>query len=157
MMLFPEDPKKRPQLWEALSDQLARQDVALVVNKGGGDATVPSKRLSSDEIEALVARMKGASISRISANRGVAIGPHFSGQIKDWSVTITDFVTTRGSSPSGTDLAQLQNDLETAALNLLYGGGQLNVVRLPIRIAKWNSKDLNIQSLSEGIEVRKAD
>ncbi len=35
-MLFPEDPKQRPQLWEALSNQLAHQSVIQIVNRGEG-------------------------------------------------------------------------------------------------------------------------
>lgn len=31
-MLFPEDPKQRPQLWDALADQLVNQGIVAVVS-----------------------------------------------------------------------------------------------------------------------------
>jgi hypothetical protein len=156
MMLFPEDPKQRPQLWDALANQLANQGIVAVVSGGKGDLSAPSKNLSADEIEALMSRMKGAPISRISASRGSAIAPHFGGSVQNRSIAITDFITTPSEGSLGVELVQLQNDLEAAALNLLYGTDAFDSVRVPVRISSWSTKDLSIGNVAEGIEFRKA-
>lgn len=154
-MLFPEDPKQRPQLWDALTNQLANCGIVTVVSGGKGDLSAQSKCLSPDEVETLMSRMKNARISRISASRGNAIAPHFGGNVQDRSVSITDFITTPSEGSLGVELVQLRNDLETAALSLLYGTDAFDSVRVPVRISSWNTKDLSIGNFAEGIEFRK--
>ncbi|WCM27852.1 hypothetical protein NDN01_02670 [Sphingomonas sp. QA11] len=156
MMLFPEDPKQRPQLWDALANQLANEGIVSVVSGGKGDPSAPSKNLSPNEVEAVMSRMKGAAISRISASRGSAIAPHFGGTVQNRGVAITDFITTPSPGSPGVELVQLQNDLEAAALSLLYGTDAFDSVRVPVRISSWSTKDLSIDNVAEGIEFRKA-
>ena len=155
-MLFPEDPKQRPQLWDALANQLASQGIVAIVSGGKGNLSAPSKNLSPIEVEALMSRMKGAPLSRISASRGSAIAPHFGGDVQDRSVAITDFITTPSEGSIGVELVKLQNDLEAAALNLLYGNDAFDSVRVPVRISSWSTKDLSIGDLVDGIEFRRA-
>jgi hypothetical protein len=127
-MLLRKDPKQRPELWEALRHQLAVQDVTIVVGNGSGYPQALSNRLSPYEADALIARMKAGAVARISESRGAAIGPHFSGRLKDRLIFIDEFIATSLSHTSDGDVSQLQSQIEMMALDLLYG--QNAVVRL---------------------------
>ena len=155
-MLLPKDPKQRPELWEALQHQLAVQDVAIVVGNGTGDPYAVSKRLSSGEADALVARMKAASVSRISESRGAAIGPHFSGTLTGRRIYITEFIATSSRPIPGEGVTQFQSEIETVALDLLYGGNALDVVLMPVQVPGWTSESLDIQGIPEGISLGRA-
>lgn len=155
-MLFPEDPVMRPQLWEALLNQLARDEVCFVVDNGVGNTIPDTKRLSTVESKELIQRMQNAAICRISANHGNAIGPHFSGVVVDQCITITDFVVARSQFTSQRMLEQIQCDFETAALNLLYGPDSVEFVRIPVELDAWYSRDLNIREISGVLEFCKS-
>jgi len=154
-MLFPENPKQRPQLWDALADQLEKRTVVVVISGGKGDLSAASRHLSPDEAEALMSRMRDASISRISASRGTAIAPHFCGSVYKKTAFITDFITNSAKGSRGVEIIQLQKDLEVAVLSLLYGADAFDFVRAPIHIPSWISKDVLIRTVADGVEFQR--
>lgn len=155
-MLFPEDPSRRTQLWEALQIQLARDEVSLIVDRGVGNPVAAVRKLANIESKELIERMQKAAICRISANHGNAIGPHFSGAIDDKCITITDFIAAPSKLPPRKMLDQIQRDFESAALNLLYGPNPFEAVQVPIKLSTWYSEDLEISKISGGLAFTKS-
>ena len=156
MMLFPEDPKLRPQLLDALATQLRSERLVSVVEKSKGDAFARSALLDAKEVDELLFRMESAAVSRISASRGGAFAPHFLGELSDRVVTITDFLTLPSPNSALVEPEKLQGDLEIAALNLLFTRDGVDVVRVPIGLPVWENKDMTIQARPGWVEFHKS-
>jgi hypothetical protein len=152
-MLFPEDPKKRPALWESMKEQLAHDSMCYVVLDGIGYSNASA---SLDiNTEKMIQQMKSAMICRISARHGKAIAPHFAANLNDSTASITVFITYPSEGSQVVAIEQLRRDLETAVINLLFCGGEVNAVFVPLDISPWDMSDAEVHSTQEGLMFSK--
>lgn len=99
--------------------------------------------------------MYHSQICRISASRGKAIAPHFSGTRNGDEVFISEFITYPSNNSATSDSAQLHRDLESAAINLIYGGSKVLSVFIPLILDPWEMADVKISSTKDGLVFRK--
>lgn len=154
-MLFPENPEKRPELWDSIRLQINRESMCYLVSAGkenaNGIATVVSE-LFQDNI---LRRMKRSQICRISASRGVAIAPHFAASLDGSMASVTELIALPCDGIQTVTAERLRRYLEIAVINLLYVGGNVSEVFVPISIPPWKMADADIQSLPTGVVFRK--
>lgn len=153
-MLFPENPEKRPELWESAIEQLNHEEMCYLIVDGAGypdaSATVDSKLA-----EKVIQRMRQSNISRISAARGKAISPHFAANLQDTTATITELVSYPSEGLRFVRTERLRQDVETAVINLMFGGERVDAVFVPLELEPWEMKDAEIQSAEKGVLFRK--
>lgn len=154
-MLLPEDPKRRPGLWDAVATQLAEHAMCSIIKEGVGNPLAEAKRLLPGEAELVLARLQGAEVCRISANRGSAISPHFAGKREGDLVMVTELLTYPSEGASTVDSETLQRDLETAVVNLLFAEGGASTVLVPLSLAPWAMRDAEIGLTREGLMFSK--
>lgn len=154
-MLFPENPENRPSLWDSVARQLAQEQMYFVVSGGVGILDSKAIRLDHDAVSNVMDRLRNSPVCRISASRGQAISPHFSGRFEDGNFYITEFIAIPLASSVAPDVSQLRNDLESAAINMLYGGGGAASVFVPLTIEPWAAKDVEIRSNEKGLVFEK--
>lgn len=153
-MLFPENPEKRPELWKSLIEQLTHEEMCYLVLEGVGYPDA-SATVDSEVAEKVVQRMRQSNVSRISASRGRAISPHFAANLEDAIATITEFVAYPSEGLKTVRLEKLRQDVETVVINLMFGGGTVDAVFLPLELEPWEMKDAEIQSAKKGVLFRK--
>lgn len=154
-MLLPENPEKRSGLWDAVATQLAETAMCILIKDGVGNPLAEAKGPNRDEAELVLARLRGAEICRISANRGSAISPHFAGKREDDTVLVTEFLTSPSEAALTVDKEKLKRDLETAVINLLFTEGGVNTVLVPLPMAPWAMRDAEISLVQEGLMFSK--
>jgi hypothetical protein len=154
-MLFPENPEKRPELWESMEKQLAHEAMCYVVIDGIGYPDASATLGINVSAENLVQRMKSAMICRISASHGKPIAPHFAANLEGATASITEFVTYPSEGTQTVNVGQLRHDLEAAVINLLFGSGEINRVFVPLDINPWDMRDAEVHSTSEGLMFNK--
>ena len=154
-MLLPENPEKRPGLWDAVATQLAETAMCFIIKDGVGIPLAEAKGPNRDEAELVLARLRGAQICRISANRGSAISPHFAGKREDDTVLVTELLTSPSEAALTVDNEKLKRDLETAVINLLFTESGVNTVLVPLPIAPWTMRDAEISLVQEGLMFSK--
>jgi hypothetical protein len=154
-MLFPEDPKRRPDLWDAVATQLAEHAMCFIIKEGVGNPLAEAKGLLPDEAKLVLARLQGAEVCRISANRGLAISPHFAGRREGDLVMVTDLLTYPSEGASTVDSGKLERDLETAVINLLFAVGGANTVLVPLSLEPWAMQDAEITLTRDGLMFSK--
>jgi len=154
-MLLPENPEKRPGLWDAVASQLAREATCFIINDGVGDPFVEAREPNSDMAVLALSRLQAAQICRISAQRGTAISPHFAGKHEGATVSLTEFWTTPSEGGETVDSEKLKRELETAVINLFFAGDGVSTVFVPLSIASWSMRDADVHVVQEGLVFRK--
>jgi hypothetical protein len=154
-MLLPDDPEGRSELWTMLESELLEHVLAHVVTLGKGDANAVAFRAAPDQARTLVARMKSFPISRISANRGTAISPHFSGSLAGGCVTIAEFIATPSDEQGLVRPEKLRRDIEVAVISLLHAREKFGCVIVPLDIPPWEMKDVIVKRVAGGLEFRR--
>ena len=155
MMLFPADPQRRPQLWDALIEQLNHNQLVFLVIEERFKISATTEILSKDFCESFIQRVKKLAVCRVSANRGIASSPHFFGNSRGKMVAITDFITTPSASSINIDTQKIKRDSETAVINLLYAHKEFEIVKIPINIQPWNIQDFMTEQNTDGLEFRR--
>lgn len=150
-MLVPEDPAKRPALWAAVASQLTQAPICFSIKDGIADPLAEAMVQGRNEAELVLARLRRAQISRISANRGVAISPHFAGKREGDTVFITEFLTSPSDGALTVSNKKLERDLETAVINLLFTEEGVGTVFMPLSITPWVMQDAKVCATKEGL------
>jgi len=154
-MLLPENPEKRPGLWVAIATQLIETAMCFIIKDGIGAPFAEAKEPNRDEAMLALARLRRAQICRISANRGSAISPHLAGNREGDTVLVTEFLTSPSDAALTVDNEKLKRDLETAVINLLFTEEGVNTVLVPLSIAPWAMRDVEISLIKEGLMFSK--
>jgi hypothetical protein len=154
-MLLPENPEKRPGLWDAVATQLAETAMCFVIKEGVGNPLAEAKESNAGSAADALARLRAAPICRISANRGNPISPHFAGKYKGDTVLVTEFLAYPSEGALTVHNEKLKRDLETAVINLFFAEGGVSTVLVPLHIAPWVMRDAEINLTQEGLEFRK--
>lgn len=148
-MLLPENPEKRPKLWDAVATQLAETAMCFIIKDGVGNPLAESKRLNREETELGLSRLRDAQICRITANRGSAVSPHFAGKREGDTVLVTELLTSPSQAALTVDNEKLRRDLETAVINLLFTESGVDTVLVPLPIKPWAMQDAEISLVQE--------
>ncbi|MDY7804520.1 hypothetical protein U0E23_18930 [Burkholderia stagnalis] len=154
-MLFPENPEKRPILWDALAKQLVQTEVCFVIERGSGDPFVDARLPNDDVAREAMGRLRRSQICRISADRGIAVSPHFSGIINGNSIFVTEMICVPEVGESTIRLDRLRHDIEVVVLNLLFARGGANRVTVPLHLDPWSMKDADVVSTDQGLVFEK--
>ena len=154
-MIFPENPEKRPSLWDSVAMQLAQKPMCLVIAEGVGNPTVEAVMLGRDLVELTMARLRKTHICRIGANRGMAVSPHFAGTREGQTVSLTEFLSQPSEGTLMVKSEALKRDLETAVINLLFADSEVNMVFVPLCLALWTMKDAEVISTPTGLVFKK--
>jgi hypothetical protein len=154
-MLLPEDPVKRPSLWDALATQLATRAMCFVVKNGVGDPLANADEPSREVTELTLSKLRASQVCRISANRGAAISPHFAGERDNGKILITELLAQPSEGALTVSDEKLRRDLETVVINLFFADSDVRTVLVPLRLAPWNMRDADISLKEEGLEFRK--
>jgi hypothetical protein len=154
-MLLPENPEKRPGLWDAVARQLAEAEMCILIKEGVGNPLAEAKEPNGSKVELALARLRAAPICRISANRGSPVSPHFAGQREGDTVLITEFITYPFEGALRVRNEKLKRDLETAVINLFFAEGGVSTVQVPLHIAPWVMRDAEISLAQDRLVFRK--
>jgi hypothetical protein len=154
-MLLPENPEKKLGLWDAVTTQLAETAMCFIIKDGIGNPLAEAKGPNRDEAELVLARLRGAQICRISANRSSAFSPHFAGKREGNTVLVTELLTSPSEAALTVDNEKLKRDLETAVINLLFTESGVNTVLVPLPIAPWAMRDAEISLVQEALMFSK--
>jgi len=154
-VLFPENPVKRPALWERISAQLAKEAMCFLINEGSGNPLAEALEPNENLAQRTLARLKASEVCRISAARGQAISPHFAGIREGDAVRITEFLSSPSQGMKIVEQDMLRRDLEIAVINLLFTGGETNTIHIPLNMAPWIMRDANISMESGGLVFTK--
>ena len=149
-MLFPENPEKRPTLWDAIAKQLRQEAMCFVITEGDGNPLAEARNPSSDLAQQAMARLQQSQLCRISANRGTAVSPHFAGRREGVSVFITEFLSSPAIGLRVIQPDQLQQDLEAAVVNLLFAESGVSTVTIPLHLTPWTMRDAEVHSTPDG-------
>ena len=150
-MLFPQDPKKRPALWESLVAQLAREAMCCLIAHGRQCVDSTAKVLNQHALDEIAQRFRAAPICRVSSSRGAAISPHFAAALNGDCATIVELIAAPKVGALAVDDAQLRNDVETAVINLLYGTENIRSVVVPLQLMSWSMTDAGVQNVAAGL------
>lgn len=154
-MLFPEDPVKRPSLWQSVTTQLGHEKFCFLVDEGVGNPMAEARTPTAELVDKTIERLRAAAVCRIGASRGVAVSPHFAGQLDGSSIRLTEFMALAPEGSLHVNPSQMQRDLETAVINLLYMGEGIKSVAVPLQVPPWSMKDARIESTADGLIFHK--
>lgn len=154
-MLLPENPEKRPGLWDSVATQLAQEAMCFIIKDGVGNPLAEAKDASRDMAELALSRLRASQICRISANRGRAVSPHFAGKREGDTVLLTELLSYPSEGALTVDNEKLKRDLETAVINLFFTDGGVSTVLVPLHLAPWAMQDAEISLTQEGLVFRK--
>jgi hypothetical protein len=154
-MLLPENPEKRPSLWDGVAAQLAHESMCFIIEDGVGDTLAEARGPGSEVADLALPRLRALPICRISANRGKAVSPHFAGSYEKNAVTLAEFLTTPSEGAITVDDEKLKRDLETAVINLFFAHEGISTVFVPLSLAPWEMPDAEVALLPDGLAFRK--
>lgn len=154
-MLLPENPEKRPNLWDSVATQLAQEAMCFIIKEGVGSPLAEAKEPNKDMAELALSRLRASQICRISANRGRAVSPHFAGKRENDTVLLTELLSYPSDGALTVDNEKLKRDLETAVINLFFTDDGVSVVLVPLQLAPWSMQGAEISLRREGLVFRK--
>jgi hypothetical protein len=154
-MLFPENPEKRPSLWDSITTQLAKEAMCFLIQEGIGNPLAEAKEPARNVADLVLSRLRSAQICRISASGGRAVAPHFACKREGDTALVTELMTYPSEGGATVDNDKLKRDLETAAVNLLFAEGGVSTVIVPLHLVPWTMRDAEINLTAEGLVFRK--
>ncbi|UXU87588.1 hypothetical protein [Burkholderia sp. S-53] len=154
-MLFPENPDKRPILWDALAKQLVQIEMCFVIERGSGDSSAEARLLNEEMAREAIERLRSSQICRISADRGIAMSPHFSGTVNGNSIFINEMICMPDIGGGTIRLDRLRHDIEVVVLNLLFARDGASRVTIPLHLNPWGMKDADVVSTDQGLVFEK--
>jgi hypothetical protein len=154
-MLLPEDPNRKPSLWDSVAMQLTQEAMCFIIEEGFGNPFVEAKPLTKNIAESALSRLRMSKICRISGNRGRAISPHFSGDRKDNTILLTEFLSYPSEGTLTVNDEKLKRDLEIAVINLFFTDHAINTILVPLNIAPWVMSDIKICLTEKGLVFKK--
>jgi hypothetical protein len=154
-MLLPENPERKPSLWDSVEKQLAQEAMCFIVKEGVGNPLAEANEPSKDVAELTLSRLRESQICRVSANHGRAVSPHFAGRREGDTVLLTEFLSYPSEDALTVDNGKLKRDLETAVINLFFTGGGISTVLVPLQLAPWATQEAEISLTREGLAFRK--
>jgi hypothetical protein len=154
-MLFLENPENRPTLWNALSNQLTQEKMCFLIADGVINSNEKAIDIDQNAAQVFIDKLKKLAICRISFNRGNAVSPHIAGTCENNMAIVTELVTCPSDNSETKNIDQLQNDLESVAINLFYAGGNIDSIFIPSNLEPWEMKDAEIRSAKGGLLFKK--
>lgn len=150
-MLLPEDPKRRPELWDGLREQLAHERLCYVITEGVGNTNAEASIVDTRFADSLLRRMHLSKISRVSANHGKPISPHFAAEISDSLASITEFVTHPSDGALLVEPRRLRRELEIAVVAILFSDVETMSAYAPLNLQAWEMKDVRVEPRANGL------
>lgn len=153
-MLFPENPKNRPSLWESLAEHLSSDGYCHVVAGCIGRPNDEAATRSADEIAAIVKSLREADICRLSASHGIVAAPHFGLQMMGTAAArLCELITFSSAGTTTASDERLQKDLETMIVSVFYDYPNIRELIVPIKLKPWKVIDAEVVEVEQGLRI----